>query len=347
MFDIAVIGAGLAGLVCASRLQQAGYSVIVVEKSRGVGGRVATRRLFNTRVDHGLPYLEIQGNFTTEFGEIWLKENILQLESENIYELLPNRQLQPKDRKKRYFAPEGMTKIAKSLATNLQIYRQARVTAIAPHNQNTWQLTLAATPEIPANLMAKTLILAIPAPQALTLVETLPRSELPTEFLNNLRAVKFNSCLSAIAGYPAAYQQQIEQRNPAWETIKVSQDDYLDRIFLDSSKRNLASQPVFVFQSSPEFAEKYLDTDDLQPAATTLLNHAAEIFLPWLKHPEWVQIHRWRYAIPATPLSLPYLFAAQPLPLICCGDWCGGNTVENALNSGIAAATAVKDLLTS
>ena len=48
MTDIAVIGAGMAGLVCAQQLSQAGYSVVVVEKSRGVGGRVATRRLQGT-----------------------------------------------------------------------------------------------------------------------------------------------------------------------------------------------------------------------------------------------------------------------------------------------------------
>ena len=45
MTDIAVIGAGIAGLVCAQQLSQAGYSVVVVEKSRGLGGRLATRRL--------------------------------------------------------------------------------------------------------------------------------------------------------------------------------------------------------------------------------------------------------------------------------------------------------------
>ena len=43
MFDVAIIGAGLAGLTCAQQLHQAGYRVVIVEKSRGVGGRVATR----------------------------------------------------------------------------------------------------------------------------------------------------------------------------------------------------------------------------------------------------------------------------------------------------------------
>lgn len=45
MTDIAVIGAGIAGLVCAQQLSQAGYSVLVVEKSYGLGERLATRHL--------------------------------------------------------------------------------------------------------------------------------------------------------------------------------------------------------------------------------------------------------------------------------------------------------------
>ena len=44
MFDVAVIGAGMAGVSCASRVGQAGYCVVVGEKSRVAGGRVAISR---------------------------------------------------------------------------------------------------------------------------------------------------------------------------------------------------------------------------------------------------------------------------------------------------------------
>ncbi|MEM6868917.1 MAG: FAD-dependent oxidoreductase, partial [Cyanobacteria bacterium P01_C01_bin.121] len=61
MWDIAIIGAGLAGLECGRRLKAAGYQVCVLDKSRGLGGRMATRRVVtnqreNIRVDHGLRY---------------------------------------------------------------------------------------------------------------------------------------------------------------------------------------------------------------------------------------------------------------------------------------------------
>lgn len=53
MTDIALIGAGIVALVCAQQLTQAGYSVVVVEKSRGLVRRLATRRLHRIWADHG------------------------------------------------------------------------------------------------------------------------------------------------------------------------------------------------------------------------------------------------------------------------------------------------------
>jgi len=58
----AVIGAGIAGAACAVSLQRAGMQVTVFDKSRGVGGRMATRRAtwvdadgaeHTTELDHG------------------------------------------------------------------------------------------------------------------------------------------------------------------------------------------------------------------------------------------------------------------------------------------------------
>ena len=53
--DVVVVGAGVAGLQCARRLRDAGLQVVVLDKARGVGGRVATRRVDGQPVDHGGP----------------------------------------------------------------------------------------------------------------------------------------------------------------------------------------------------------------------------------------------------------------------------------------------------
>ena len=55
---VGIIGAGLSGLVAARTLVAAGHGVVVIEKSRGLGGRLAARRVGDTVVDHGTPIFE-------------------------------------------------------------------------------------------------------------------------------------------------------------------------------------------------------------------------------------------------------------------------------------------------
>lgn len=57
---VAVVGAGLAGLVAASRIAAAGVGVRVFEKSRGLGGRLATRRSERGSFDHGAPVVHCE-----------------------------------------------------------------------------------------------------------------------------------------------------------------------------------------------------------------------------------------------------------------------------------------------
>ena len=53
---IAVIAAGLSGLTAARTLQDQGHRVAVFEKSRGPGGRAATRLINELQFDHGAQY---------------------------------------------------------------------------------------------------------------------------------------------------------------------------------------------------------------------------------------------------------------------------------------------------
>ncbi len=56
---IAIVGAGIAGLACARRLQEAGRAVVLFDKGRRVGGRMATRRVHGeprAQFDHGAQF---------------------------------------------------------------------------------------------------------------------------------------------------------------------------------------------------------------------------------------------------------------------------------------------------
>ncbi|KST63819.1 NAD(P)/FAD-dependent oxidoreductase [Mastigocoleus testarum] len=343
MTDIAIIGAGIAGLVCAQQLTQAGYSVVVVEKSRGLGGRVATRRLHDTRADHGACYLKPKGELLQGFVKLLSQHNIVEVWTDTYYELPANSHLPiKKSGSPCYTAPTGMSAIAKFLAQDLDILLNQRVTKIDLTPENIWRLSCVSSNTSPSNndsenkeITAKALVVAIPAPQATTLLESLGNGVINSAFLDQLRSVDFHPCISVMAGYSSVFDTKI----PEWKALNFSENNALAWIGFDSSKRHQSHQPVFVVQSSSEFAQIHLETEELQSVGEKMLQSASEsLMLETLKTPEWMQVHRWRYAFPRHPLSEKCLSAQTILPLVCCGDWCGGNLIGGAMDSGLAAA---------
>ena len=344
MFDVAVVGAGMAGLVCAQQLSQAGYKVVIAEKSRGLGGRVATRRLHGTCADHGLRYLKPKGHLLQQLVEVLCERHLLQIWTDT-YEHLPDQQLKSAAEFPCYVAPDGMSAIAKFLATGLEIWLNQRVQALILTRDNFWSLELSnpnAESGTLQELSARAVVIAIPAPQALLLLEPLTKTGLNPVFLDNLRSVEFDPCLSVIAGYPAKMHQ------PVWKAVTFLDDPELAWVGLDSSKRIVAGQPIFVVQSSAGFAQRYLEEQDLNPAGRQLLACASKQLQPWLDTPDWMQVHRWRYANASRPWHETHL-SVDSLPLVCCGDWCRGASpssmpctqVESAMLSGLAAAEQI------
>ncbi len=343
MFDVAVIGAGMAGLTCAQRLQQLGYQVVVLEKSRGVGGRVATRRNLGTRADHGARFLEPKTELLRQLVMVLSNHHIVQPWTDRFYQFNPdNQELIPSSNWCSYYiAPEGISAVAKFIATDLNICISSRVEKIQPNDRlGEWRLILESTEEI----TARTVVVAIPAPQALMLLQE-EATGITSEVLDRLRSVEFDPCIAVIAGYPAERQQDLAQQNPVWRGLLFPPNDDLAWIAWDSSKRQASTQPVFVLHSSAELAQHYLDATDLQSTGDRLLARAAECAISWLDAPEWMQVHRWRYALCRNPLTESILSADSPLPLVCAGDWCGGDRIEGALASGFEAASWVNGQL--
>lgn len=338
--DVAVIGAGLAGLICAQQLKQAGYQVVVVEKSRGLGGRLATRRLQGTSADHGVPYLENQGPLSQSLIHSLLQQNILQTGS--LVEQPGSDKLELKHGPKPcYTAAAGLTAVAKFLAAGLEIWRSQRVQALVPELQ-TWQLSLEAGADAMPPLTARAVVIAIPAPQALMLLEPVLEQGISPDLVQAVRSVEFDPCFSVIATY--APELQINRSNLLEQAVTLTDSAELAWVSLESTKRPTPF-PVLVAQSTAAFAQRYLEAQDLKPIGQRLLEQVSQIFLPEFNNPDELQIHRWRYARVRQPLKERCLATNLPLPLVCSGDWCGGKQVENALESGLAAAYQISHFL--
>lgn len=338
MKDVIVIGAGMAGLICAQQLKQAGLDVTIVEKSAGLGGRMATRRLQGTWVDHGAQLIAVKSDSFGRFVRKLQEKRIVQEWTRDVYQLSASGLFPPEadQRHTRYCCPLGMTAIAKYLSADLAIINNTRIIGVS-HNDDKWQLLT----ERQETLETKAIISTIPAPQFLPLFEEVLASA--PSFLQALQSVKFAPSVTIMAGYNASNEVPIE-----WQAIKCIDDPILDWISYDSSKHpDKSSQPVFVLQSNAEFARQSMEELDLEIVGKPLLHQTGKLLAKWLASPEWWQVHRWRYAIVEESLGVSCLSTSIPLALVCAGDWCAGKNIEAAYHSGIAAAESAIELIKS
>ena len=124
---IAIIGAGMAGLTCARLLSDAGRDVVVLDKGRGIGGRLATRRTdIGVQFDHGAQYISPK---TEEFGKL-----LLTAEQDGYVALWDDGQGDD-----HFVGTPGMNGLAKYLAQGLPVRQKALVTAVW-HEGDEWQL---------------------------------------------------------------------------------------------------------------------------------------------------------------------------------------------------------------
>ena len=71
--DWIVIGAGVSGARLTHHLSDAGFQVVVLEKSRGLGGRLCHRRSEYGRFLHGLQYVHLRDKRSLQIMEPWLR----------------------------------------------------------------------------------------------------------------------------------------------------------------------------------------------------------------------------------------------------------------------------------
>jgi renalase len=336
--EIAIVGAGLAGLMASRTLQQRGLQAFIIEKSQGVGGRLATRRRDRLCFDHGLPAWFDGGEGCLEILE--LAQSIL-----NPWSLTAARwqdgAIQPLDLGgTRYSAENGITAIAKALAQDLTVYREWQLQQIVLKDEH-WLLKNSQG----QTFLAKALIMAIPAPQAMAILETSAIADLP-DWMPTLGAIAYDPCVVVMAGYQG---DGLKELGTAWQWLELETHTHLSRIVLDSHKRAFSSDSIYIFYSTADFAHLYDRATDLTDAGETLLKSAGETIHPALRLPQWVQVHRWRYAFPRLALATNYWQTEKPLPLLCCGDGFGTEQVpiERAIVSGVAAAEQLADCLLS
>jgi len=339
---IAVVGAGMAGVVCARTLIQVGHHVTLFEKSRGAGGRMSTRRSDFGGFDHGAQFFTVRdARFEKALQATDAPVAPWQVNMVRVLDPLGQRMsTAPVPPETRWVAVGGMNELVKYWARPIEAqlvsgecWVESRVTHIEPDAMRSrrWQLRVEG-PEGTQRVAGgfDQVVLAVPHPQAADLLRS---SGLAPHMQAALSAVQVAPCWTLMVAFPQATPPGLDAFGPRWHA--ASSDHHRIRwVAREGSKPGRAAVERWTVQASPEWSTEHLE-DDAERVKAKLLKGFAEI-TGIRAQPAHAAVHRWRFAQTTQPLGQAFVHDAA-LGLTLCGDWCLGHRVENAFVSGLEA----------
>jgi predicted NAD/FAD-dependent oxidoreductase len=314
-----IIGAGIAGLMAARDLQRQGVRVIMVEKARGVGGRMATRRFAGGVFDHGTQYFAP--------SSAWFQSRITEWVDDGIAgEWFRARSFEMESRflsAARYCGYPTMTAIPKHLANGVEVHLAERVTLLRQQD-NSWTVET----EQGKTYSARSCILTPPVPQTLRLLHD-SSIELSSEHRMALEGLEYEPCLTLMALCASS--------PPLPENGVLEFERGNLRRIMDNAAKRISDEPAVTIHAMGDFSIKHFD-DDTDAVAELMLEEVLPILQVEVK--QW-QLHRWRYSQVLAPHSEPTLLLSQRPALAIAGDAFGINGVEGAARSGMQAAQMI------
>ena len=313
---IAVIGAGIAGLACARELARADAKVTVFERSRGLGGRLGTRRQVNLAFDHGAQFITARSRSFVKYAEVASRAGVLERWSPRILE---DDRLWEAPVEDWYVGRPGMSALVRPLSRNVDLQGGVGVHEII-QSQRGWELQ---TDSGRQNHIFDAIAVAVPAPQALTLLGSHGRT------FRHLHEVRMAPCWAGMF----AFEQPVD----AGAEVRRWTQGPLSWAASDSSKPGRPpGLHCWVVHASIGWSRRHLEADALEVAQLLLREFAAATGAR-LPAPVHAQAHRWRHAFVEQPLGLPCIIDEE-IAAGACGDWCIAPRVEAAFESGRALA---------
>ena len=341
--NFAVIGAGMAGTVCARTLVQAGHRVTLIEKSAGFGGRMATRNTAFGSFDHGAQYFTVRD---PRFAlALQTAPGVCKRWSANTVQVLDElgrvAAAGLPARESHWVPTPGMNALVKAWAQPLQqaarVELKTRVSAIERDalDRDKWQLRSEGAGQSQHIYSGfDGVLLAIPSPQARQLLASC-KAALPIE--GKLSKVGVAPCWTLMLAFPQAMQPNLSALGPQWNAAR-STHHRIAWLARESSKPGRGAVERWTVQASAAWSQEHLQDDALRVQAK-LLKAFSEI-TGIRAEPSHIDTQRWLYAQTTQPLGQSHLWDAK-LGIGVCGDWCIGHRVEDAFVSGLELALAV------
>jgi predicted NAD/FAD-dependent oxidoreductase len=303
--------------MAAQSLVESGHDVVVVDKGRSPGGRLATRRIDDATLDHGAQFFTVRDPLFKAHVEKWIASGVVTEWCRGFDSTAQNTDGFP-----RYRGVRGMTDIAKHLAQGLDVRCNTLAFSIARGTTSKWQLNI----DDGSALHADAIIVTCPLPQTYALLVTadieLPESMMRTEYDRTI-------CLLAVLNQSSAVASPGGLQNP----------DETFSFVADNAVKGISSAVALTLHANPQFSLEHWDAPQ-QDVHDLLLKQAK----PWIDDATVVtsQVKKWRLA---TPLTIwPERHWANEM-IVLAGDAFGGPKIEGAALSGLSAANYLQQII--
>jgi renalase len=319
--SVAVVGAGLAGLACAAALQAAGCRVIVLEKSRGVGGRMGTRRGDGWQADHGAQYFTARDAGFRSAVAAWQAAGAVAEWRPRLQVIGARRDGSQQEEvdTQRFVGVPGMTAPARALASGLVLHTRHTVAALYPE-AGQWRVHTVESGALPERFSH--VLMALPAAQALPLLQ--PHAPAMAELAGSAR---MQPCVAMMLRFDTPTALPFD--------AAFVNDGPLRWIARNGSKPGRQGAESWTVHAGEQWSSAHLDTP-LPDACALLMRAFAELGGP--SPAAWTG-HLWRHASGGHDLAERCAFDPRR-GLGLCGDWLAGGRVEGAWLSGRALAKA-------
>lgn len=310
---VAIVGAGMSGLMAARTLVEAGHEVVVFDKGRSPGGRLATRRIEGARLDHGAQFFTVRDEQFARHVHQWQDDDVVRewchgFSAEG-------------DGFPRYMVRDGMSALAKHLAVGVDV--RCNSLAFSLHRiggAQPWEVKL--DDGTVSNHDA--LVVTCPLPQTFSLLMTakvtMPEVLWRTDYDRTLALLVV---LHGAGAVPAPGGVQGEGHFT---------------FVGDNRAKGISDVPALTLHADPAWS---LARWDDEPAAT----HEAllQIAAPYIGNARVIasQVKRWRFATPQRIWPDAHWSPEAYSSLAVAGDAFAGPRIEGAALSGVSAAAAL------
>ncbi len=312
--DILIIGAGMAGLAAAADLHAAGKQVLVIDKSRGLGGRLANRRMGDGAIaEHGAQFVTARTERFQAMLSSW--------EASGVVKEWYRSGGEDGDAYPHYRGAPTMSAMAKQLAKGIDTALGKRAASVTLEGEG-WLTTL----ESGEAIRSKEILIASPVPQTLALLEegNVTMTDADTA---QLKGIEYDPCITVMA----VLHHEPEVPEPGGLEMSVGPFSWL----ADNVQKGITEVPTITLQANAEYSRENWDRDRTE-VGQELLDMAEHLLGASVKS---FQVHAWLYSKPVTTEDQPYLVVSDVPKMVLAGDAFGGPKVEGAVLSGWAAAS--------